>query len=202
MREKIYVHSNISNPIFFKNILSSFYTAELTNDSLSDLNFKNNNVIFLADEKITQNISQSFFLNNNVLVFFNNKDKKLGEKKSNESNFFYTPIKIKQFTDTIKIYFFSKTIIYNDIKIVGEKIENINTGGSCTLTQLEKKILSEFFTQKKINRNYFLENIFKIKRDIRTKTIESHLTRIRKKLLSIKSGIQISLKDDIFYIQD
>ena len=70
-------------------------------------------------------------------------------------------------------------------------------------TKMEKfKILTEFIEHKKISRNYFLEQIFKINKDAETKTIESHLTRIRKKLNKINSEIQISLKENIFYLED
>lgn len=59
----------------------------------------------------------------------------------------------------------------------------------------------EFVERKKIKRDYFLETIFNIKKNIETKTIESHLTRIRKKLLSIKSKTKISSKEDTFYLE-
>ena len=53
-----------------------------------------------------------------------------------------------------------------------------------------------------IKRGYFLEKVLEIKKNIETKTIESHLTRIRKKLLMINSEIQISSKGDVFFIED
>ena len=71
---------------------------------------------------------------------------------------------------------------------------------SLLLTPLEKKILIFLFENKEINKTLMLEKVLKIKKDVETKTIESHLTRIRKKLLFVKSEIQISLKDDVVYL--
>jgi DNA-binding response OmpR family regulator len=79
---------------------------------------------------------------------------------------------------------------------------NLRNNMGCFLTALEKKILIEFIEYKKIKRDYFLENIIKIKKNVETKTIESHLSRIRKKLLKINSLIQISSKEDVFYFEN
>ena len=68
------------------------------------------------------------------------------------------------------------------------------------LTPLEKEILIFLFENKEIKRGYLLEEIIKIKKEIETKTAESHLTRIRGKLIKIKSEIKIKTKEDIFYL--
>jgi DNA-binding response OmpR family regulator len=70
------------------------------------------------------------------------------------------------------------------------------------LTPLEKEILIVLFEKKQITREFLLEEILKIKKDIETKTIESHLTRIRRKLLKIESEIQISSKEDVFFLEN
>ena len=48
--------------------------------------------------------------------------------------------------------------------------------------------------QKQIEKNFLLESILKIKKDTETKTIESHLTRIRNKLLKVDSELKIISK--------
>ena len=87
-------------------------------------------------------------------------------------------------------------------KIVGEKMTNLSSGLCVLLTPLEREILVVFFKNKKIQRDYFLEQILKLKKNIETKTVESHLTRIRKKLLKIESDIQITAKEDVFYLHN
>ena len=83
---------------------------------------------------------------------------------------------------------------------MGDKITNTKLGLSELLTPLEKEILIFLFANKKINKDFLLEKIIKIKKEIETKTAESHLTRIRGKLLKIKSEIQIKTKEDVFFL--
>ena len=68
------------------------------------------------------------------------------------------------------------------------------------LTSAEKKILILLFEKKEIEKFFLLENVLKLRKDIETKTIESHLTRIRKKLLSISSQIDIISKDNKVFL--
>jgi len=202
MKNRIYIYTNTPVENFIKSLLFEFDVLILNDEFLTANNFINNNVLFIISEDIKNNISQSFFLNNNVMVFFSKKEKNLDKAKYGESGFCYGPIKVKQFIDTIKNYFFSKTIVFQDIKVLDEKITNIKNNSSCMLTSLEVIILTEFVQRKQMKREYFLEKILKINKDIETKTIESHLTRIRKKLAKIKSEIKISSKEDVFYINN
>ena len=195
----LYAHSPLSNLVI--DILFSFEVNILTNDIFKDKNFKNNNVLFV-NKKYEQTINQSFFSNNNVIFFLSKQEKESNEKINSQAKYFYGPLNTKQFIENIRSYFFSALFYYKDIKILDEEMINIKNGSNCLLTGLEKKILTEFIEHKKISRNYFLEKIFKINKDAETKTIESHLTRIRKKLNKINSEIQISLKENIFYLED
>ena len=54
--------------------------------------------------------------------------------------------------------------------------------------------------KKTITKDYFLENILQLNKNTETKTIESHLTRIRKKLLEINSFIQIQSRGNKIFI--
>ena len=62
------------------------------------------------------------------------------------------------------------------------------------------KTSNKIIENKRIEKDYLLEKIIKIKKETETKTAESHLTRIRGKLMKIKSEIQIKTKGDIFYL--
>ena len=68
------------------------------------------------------------------------------------------------------------------------------------LTTLEKDILIPLINQEQIEKNFLLENILKIKKDTETKTIESHLTRIRNKLSKIDSKLKIISKGGNVFI--
>ena len=70
----------------------------------------------------------------------------------------------------------------------------------CTLYQNSNK--KKLTNKKQIKRQFLLESVLKKRKDIETKTIETHLTRIRKKLLKINSEVLISSKNDIFYLDN
>ena len=101
----------------------------------------------------------------------------------------------------VKNHFLSSIVKFRDIKIVNEKAYNIKLGKSCILTDLEKNILLQLIDKGKIDREYFLEKILGINKNTQTKTIESHFTRIRKKLLKIESKVNITSKEDVFSLE-
>ena len=202
MKDTIYLYTkkNLSNIIH--EILSDYNIVNLSFDQVDNSNFKNNNVLLVLDKDFVKDIRESFFLNNNVVVFFSKKEHTLNLKILKHTNFFYGKISVKQFFDEIKTRLLFKKIIFNNTEIVGEKMTNLSSGLWVLLTPLEKEILVVFFKNKKIKRDYFLEEILKLKKSIETKTVESHLTRIRKKLQKIESNIQITAKEEIFYLHN
>ena len=68
------------------------------------------------------------------------------------------------------------------------------------LTLPEKEILILLFEKKRIEKKTLLESVLRLKKDTETKTIESHLTRIRKKLLTINSDIEIISREDKVFL--
>ena len=200
MRETIYLYSENFLLSIVQEILIDYKVTPLTLDHLSNKNFKNNNILLLFKNNLTSEIKEPFFSNNKTLIFLSKKQQSHILTKPNNANFFYGKSSVKKFLDEIKTYFISKKIILKNIEILGEKITNINSGLSLLLTPLEKKILTPLLENNKVNRDFLLEEILKIKKNIETKTIETHLTRIRKKLIKIESEIQISSKDDTFYL--
>jgi DNA-binding response OmpR family regulator len=56
------------------------------------------------------------------------------------------------------------------------------------------------FERKKIAKDFLLESVLNLRKDTKTKTLESHLTRIRKKLICINSEIEIILKENTVFL--
>jgi len=113
---------------------------------------------------------------------------------------FYALTNIDKFKHEVITFFGSKPFLYKDIKISGEKIINSKNKKEAYLTRPEKEILILLFERKKIEKKFLLENVLKLRKDTETKTIESHLTRIRKKLLSINSQIEIISKENKIFL--
>jgi len=181
-------------------ILFDYKVLPLTIDQLNNENFKNNNTILFGDKCLEKKIKKNFFLQNNSIFFLRHNNTNVKKLESQNVNFFYGRLKVEKFVDEIKTCFIIKKIVLKKTEIVGDKITNISTGIGVLLTPLEKEILIFLFENKRIEKDYLLEKIIKIKKEIETKTAESHLTRIRGKLLKIKSEIQIKTKNDVFYL--
>lgn len=201
MKNKIYLYSNIGFLDFFKQLNFEYEIIKLTDEIIESKVLQNKNSLFFFTENEREKFNNSFFIDNNAIIFFSKKNNLINIKQTPRTKIYYGPMTIKKLLDIIKNCFFSNSIKFEDIEIIGETLRGISSDLECGLTVLEKNFLSELIEQEKVQRSYFLEKVLGIKKDIQTKTIESHLTRIRKKLLLIKSNIQISSKEDVFFLE-
>ena len=199
MTETFYLYSQESIHNIIKEALSDFEVHKISMDIITIGSLKNKNVLMVLKDNFTYDIKESFFLNNNVVVFFS-KENKADRNKYFNAKIFCGYTNIKRFIDEVKTCFASKPYVFKNIKIWGEKITNIVSGQEYLLTPLEKDILIILCEKQKIERQDLLEKVLKIRKDTETKTIESHLTRIRKKLLKINIQIEITSKDNMIYL--
>jgi DNA-binding response OmpR family regulator len=200
VKNRIYIFGD--NPLLkiVTEILFDYKISLLTLDQLNNENFKNNNIILFGNRDLEKKIKKHFFAQNNAIFFIRENNGQVQQSKPQNTNFFYGQLRVKKFVDEIKTCFISKKTVLKKIEIFGDKITNTLQGLSVLLTPLEKEILTFLFEYKRIKKDYLLEKIIKIKKEIETKTAESHITRIRKKLMQIKSEIQIKTKEDFFYL--
>ena len=84
-----------------------------------------------------------------------------------------------------------KKNFFFDIEISDQRIININNKKFCFFTNIEKDIFQELINQKTVKRKYLEENILKINFKVETRSLDSHLSRIRKKLQMIDSKVNI-----------
>jgi len=200
VKSTVYVFGESSLFKIVMEVLSDYKILPITFDQLNDENFTNNNTILFGDRDLVKKINKYFFVQNNAVFFIKNNKDPIDQLEYKNAIFLYGNLRIKKFIDEIKTCFITKKIVLKNIEIFGDKITNLIPGLTAFLTPLEKEILVFLFENKKIKREYLLEKIIKIKKEIKTKTPESHLTRIRGKLLKIKSDIQIKTKEDVFYL--
>ena len=201
MKTTIYLYANNYYQRLIREIFFEYDVLDLKIENLNDPNFRNKKVLFITSEKEIKIFDKNFFYYNSVVVFSQKKTSLPNVSFFKNTRFFLGPQNLKKFLDEVKNFFLSSPITFMDIKISNEVMTNTIFDETCQLTYLEKKILIELIDKKQLNRKYFLESILGLNKDTQTKTIESHLTRIRKKLLLIKSNIQITSKEDNFYIE-
>ena len=159
----------------------------------------NKNIFLILSKSLSLDLSEIFFLQNNVVILFL-KQNNVNKSKYLNIKIFSGHININKLRDEVTTFFAAKTYVFKDIKILEEKLINTKTNKEVFLTSSEKDILILLFERKKIEKNFLLENVLKLRKDTETKTIESHLTRIRKKFLNIKSKIEITSKDNIIFL--
>ena len=180
--------NNIINEIFI-----DFEIYTISAEKIKKKNFINQNILLVVGREFLKDFNRSFFFNNRVVIFFetsNNIDNKIFFN----AKVFNRNIHINKFMDEVKAFFVRKSFNYGDIKIVGEKIINSKSDKEIFLTTLEKDILIPLIDQEEIEKNFLLEDVLNLKKDTETKTIESHLTRIRSKLSKIDSKLKIISK--------
>lgn len=190
MKQKINIFSN--NKInYFLNQLCSEY--ELQFRDIKEIDYSKN-----------KNISNIVFINNESELKFINFDKLdeyyliIAHKKNNILNQFRkknkiikTPISINLLKKAIENFKENLKIKYHDIYITNERLINIKNGAYCYLTNIELDILIHLVKEKETNKNLIKQKILNIKINIETNSLESHLTRIRKKIKQIGSSIKI-----------
>lgn len=193
----LYLERPIHN--IMQEVLKGYEVRTISKEFINKNNLTNKNIVLVLDKNLPTSFSSFFFSKNNVVIFFLNK-KNLDKNKYSNIKIFNGYTNINKFKDEITTFFSSNSFIFEDIKIWGEKIINSKFDKGVFLTSLEKEILILLFERKKIEKKFLLENVLKLKVDTETKTIESHLSRIRKKLLIINSQIEIISKENMVFL--
>ncbi len=149
------------------------------------------NIIFLNDKEKTQSID-FYKLSNNFLILSNLKNKSL--KTNNQ--IINIPKSINNIKTIIENFVENLETKFHDIIIVNEKLTNIKNSSFCYLTNLETQILTHLIIEKHSTKKYIQENILNIKSTIQTNSLDSHLTRIRKKMSQIKTSVKIQSRSE------
>ena len=191
--KEFYLYSEKKINELLKEMFVGFKVHNTSLAALKKKNFINQNILLIVSEVFEGSLQRSFFKKNNVVIFYttnNNPNRKtLYDLKT-----FNRHININKFIDEVTTFFAKNSIIYGDIKVQGEKIINNKTEKETLLTPLEKDILTLLIERQEIEKSFLLEVVLKIKKETETKTIESHLTRIRNKLSKINSKLKIISK--------
>ena len=161
------------------------------NDIEKNISNTSTNIIFINDSESVKLIDLEK-LNENFLLLSNQKNKNL----DTNLKVIKIPTSINNLKNTIESFIENLKINFHDIIIVNEKLINITNNSFCYLTKLESEILTRLIVEKESTKKHIQENILKIKSTIQTNSLDSHLTRIRKKLSQINTSVKIKSKND------
>tara|TARA_B100001057_G_scaffold158332_1_gene158910 strand:- start:2289 stop:2894 length:606 start_codon:yes stop_codon:yes gene_type:complete len=195
MRSKLNIISNNKTNSFFNKLLVKYELVFIKLDSI-DCKKQNiqANIVIMNNEKDIDKINLSK-LNENYLIISNSKNKKK-ISLNNQLKFLEVPTTINNFKNKIENFIQNLKVQFHDITIVREKLINLKNNSFCYLTKVEIEILTHLIREKETNKKFIKENILKIKSNIETNSLESHLTRIRKKMNKIESVTKIQSRNE------
>ena len=194
LKQNINIYSSETIFFFSKQFLKE-YSLSFHNLENSFPKKDNNelNLIFFDMDKNNNKINFKNLGENSIVLsnFITDEDR-------TKNNFIHlvSPITIDQIKSEISKFFISNKIIFNEIVISDKELNNTNNDKTCYLTDIEKDILLYLIRNKNCKKNIIKKNILKISSNIESNSLESHLTRIRKKLVRIETKVKISAKND------
>ena len=191
---KIFCNKNIKN--FLPSLLSDYELTIMKLDAIKDdLQTSEANIIIINDNNI--DLRDYGKLNENCLVISNLKNLNF----INESNILNSPLPINHLKNRIQNFVQNLKVQFHDISVYNEKLINLDNDNFCYLTKIELDILTHLIRKKETNKNFIKENILNIKSNIETNSLESHLSRIRKKMNTVKTKVKIQTKNEKLLIK-
>ena len=199
MKKKINIFSNKKINFFLSELLCDYETSFMNLEEIEQKYKKSNtNLLILRNENDVSLINFKN-LNDNFLILSNLRNIKLDLKKN--IKILKTPVSIINIKTIIEKFLNNLKIHFHDISIINEKMTNTTNNSFCYLTGLEVEILIHLIKEKETTKNFIKENILNIKADIETNSLESHLTRIRKKMNQINTSVKIQSKNEKLIIK-
>ena len=194
MKNKINIFCNdiIKN---FLLILLSEYELKFMKLNVIRKNFKTShpNIIIIDNKKDADLIGHNISIDNCLII---SNLTNINFNFINKSNLLSTPVSINHIQNKIENFLQNLKLQFHDISIHNERLVNIKNDNFCHLTKIELEILTYLIREKETSKNFVKENILNIKSNIETNSLESHLTRIRKKMNKVKTVVKIHSKSE------
>ncbi|MDA9742987.1 helix-turn-helix domain-containing protein [Pelagibacteraceae bacterium] len=194
MKNKLNIFSEKKINFFLLNLLSDYNLSFMNFNDLH--NYQENsqaNIIILNNNK-EANLVNFQKLNENNLILCSLNIKNLNLKK--KIKLLKCPLPINNIKNIIEIFVQNLKIQFHDVILDNEKLINLNNKSFCYLTKVEIEILSYLLREKETSKNFVKENILNIKSNVETNALESHLTRIRKKMNRVSTTVKIRAKNE------
>ena len=197
------IFSNLENKIdkFYDSDLNFFYLNEV-----KKFKFKKNqlNIFFIPPKLSSTNckninkILKSSKLGNFIICVDKNNNKYFVE----QDILFHLPISFPDLMKKVNFLKLSSIIIFKNLQLnrLNKELINTNNENKIILTQIETNILGVLMkSEKKVSRELLNANALGYSKNINSHSLDSHIYRIRKKLLSISKINLINAKESGFY---
>ena len=191
MKHELNIFCNNNIKKFLYSLLSDYELTIMKLDQIkNNIQVSQVNIIFISNNDI--DLKDYSKLSYNCLIISNLK--KLNFK--NKSNILNSPLSINHLKNSIDHFVQNLKVQFHDLSLYNEKLINLDNDDFCYLTKIELDILTYLIRKKETSKNFIKENILNIKSNIETNSLESHLSRIRKKMNTIKTKVKIQTKNE------
>tara|TARA_B100001057_G_scaffold472093_1_gene535031 strand:+ start:690 stop:1292 length:603 start_codon:yes stop_codon:yes gene_type:complete len=194
MKDKLNIHSNSKIKKFLYSVFPKYDLIFMKLESIDQKIRKNQPSIILINDNNESNLIDFENLNDNYLIITSLKINK--SNLNNNLKFLKTPLPINHLKNEILNFTQNLKIQFYDISIDNEKLNNIKNNSFCYLTKIELELLKYLIREKEASKSFIKENILNIKSNIETNSLESHLTRIRKKMNKVDTSVKIKTKGE------
>ena len=197
MKPTLIVYTNLTNYLFFKQLLSKYLVNFKPLEDFFTKNSSNQKALIIYKENEDEEIDFNSISKNVLIIVDKDFKGKINNKKIKLINKIISPQNI---IEEIEKNLFINNFKHKNILISDKRLKNIINNKSCYLTDIERSILECIFLNNSTSRLYIKQNILNIKSSIETNSLDSHLTRIRKKFNQINAGLTIESKNDVIKI--
>ena len=203
MKTPLLIYGSISKNSFLKEFINQIQDFEIV--TIQDINNKTHLKIIISYNVEKTNAEQFIYwcdknLTAEATIFCS---KKLIQRKIlNKINFIYYPLKISDFKKNINTKINNSQIKYFNLALTNNKLINNSNTTNVMLTDTEEKLLRLLFVHHKIERIEFERKVLNFVDGVESKSLDSHLARIRKKFIQINANINISSVDSKYIVLD
>ena len=198
MKINLFINDNLNNSSLvnfckqskkFKFVFQNLSTIKSFHNQRTLIILKENFLINDFNKKFKKNIS---FFSKNICFFLSKKyNKKDLNINANVINF---PIRFTDFEDLLQNVFKTKRKKFKNLELRNDSyLFNTDNNKITHLTEIESQIILILFKNKTVKKNSLNSTVLKQSPLINSKSLDSHLYRLRKKLTSIDHARQIIL---------
>ena len=194
MIKELEIYTNFKNYNFFTQIFTEYsLSINSINEMQKNLKNQNNKTIILYVRSNEDKLNMKFVSANCLLI---TNEKNLTHYNHKNTLLINKPITPIQLKNTVNKYLHDFEIFFEDISIKDKTMQNILLNKSVFLTEIENNILKHLIENKVSNKEHIKKYILNINKNVETNSIESHLTRIRKKFQKIQTQLIIQSRND------